>query len=65
MGETRRLTMAQALLKFLCSQYVERDGVEHRFFEGVFGIFGHGMVAGLGLALEEYQDQIRYFQCRN
>ncbi len=65
MGKTIRLTMAQALLKFLCNQYVERDGVENRFFEGVFGIFGHGMVAGLGLALEEYKDEMRYMQCRN
>lgn len=65
MGQTRRLTMAQAMLKFLCNQYVERDGVEQRFFEGVFGIFGHGMVAGLGLALEEYKNDIRYYQCRN
>jgi len=57
--------MAQAMLQFLCNQYVERDGIEHQFFQGVFGIFGHGMVAGLGLALEEYKDQIRYYQCRN
>lgn len=53
------------MLKFLCNQYVERDGAEQRFFEGVFGIFGHGMVAGLGLALEEYKNDIRYYQCRN
>lgn len=65
MSGTRRLTMAQAMLQFLCNQYVERDGIERRFFQGVFGIFGHGMVAGLGLALEEYKDQIRYYQCRN
>ncbi|HPP02976.1 MAG TPA: 3D-(3,5/4)-trihydroxycyclohexane-1,2-dione acylhydrolase (decyclizing) [bacterium] len=65
MSGTRRLTMAQAMLQFLCNQYVERDGIEHQFFQGVFGIFGHGMVAGLGLALEEYKDQIRYYQCRN
>ena len=65
MSGTIRLTMAQAMLKFLCNQYSERDGVEHRFFEGVFGIFGHGMVAGLGLALEEQQKDIRYYQCRN
>ncbi len=65
MSSTRRLTMAQAMLKFLCNQYVERDGVENRFFQGVFGIFGHGMVAGLGQALEEYKDDMRYYQCRN
>ncbi|MEW6234873.1 MAG: 3D-(3,5/4)-trihydroxycyclohexane-1,2-dione acylhydrolase (decyclizing) [Candidatus Omnitrophota bacterium] len=65
MSQTRRLTMAQAMLKFLCNQYVERDGVEQRFFAGIFGIFGHGMVAGLGQALEEYREDIRYYQCRN
>jgi 3D-(3,5/4)-trihydroxycyclohexane-1,2-dione acylhydrolase (decyclizing) len=57
--------MAQALLKFLCNQYVERDGEENQFFQGVFGIFGHGMVAGLGQALEEYKNEMRYYQCRN
>lgn len=65
MSKTRRLTMAQALLKFLSNQYVERDGIEYRFFEGVFGIFGHGNVAGLGQALEEFKDDLRYYQCRN
>jgi 3D-(3,5/4)-trihydroxycyclohexane-1,2-dione acylhydrolase (decyclizing) len=48
---TRRLTMAQALIRFLRNQYVERDGPEHRFFAGVLGIFGHGNVAGIGQAL--------------
>ena len=46
-----RLTMAQALVRFLKNQYVERDGVENRFFAGCFGIFGHGIVAGIGQAL--------------
>ena len=46
-----RLTAAQALVRFLAAQYVERDGVEHRFFAGCFGIFGHGNVAGIGEAL--------------
>jgi 3D-(3,5/4)-trihydroxycyclohexane-1,2-dione acylhydrolase (decyclizing) len=50
---TRRLTMAGALVEFLERQYVERDGVEHRLINGVFGIFGHGNVAGVGQALEE------------
>jgi 3D-(3,5/4)-trihydroxycyclohexane-1,2-dione acylhydrolase (decyclizing) len=50
---TRRLTMAQALLTFLKNQYVERDGEQHRFFAGVLGIFGHGNVAGIGQALEQ------------
>jgi len=49
-----RLTMAQALIRFLASQYVERDGEEHLFFSGVFGIFGHGNVAGVGQALQQH-----------
>ena len=50
MSSTRRLTAAQAIVEFLIVQTVERDGDEHRFFEGVLGIFGHGNVAGLGEA---------------
>src|SRR5215207_11584481 len=46
--ETARMTMAQAVVKFLAQQYVERDGVEQPFFAGVWGIFGHGNVAGIG-----------------
>ena len=53
---TIRLTMAQALVRFLTQQYVERDGVERRFFGGCFGIFGHGNVAGIGQALQEHPD---------
>jgi 3D-(3,5/4)-trihydroxycyclohexane-1,2-dione acylhydrolase (decyclizing) len=48
---TRRLTMAQALIQFLKNQHVERDGREHKFFAGVLGIFGHGNIAGIGQAL--------------
>ncbi len=48
-----RLTVGQAVVRFLAAQYTERDGVEHRLFEGCFGIFGHGNVAGLGQALLE------------
>jgi len=47
---TERLTMAQAVVKFLAQQYVERDGEEQPFFAGVWGIFGHGNVAGIGQA---------------
>jgi len=47
----RRLTTAQALLDFLAAQFVERDGHERQFVAGVFGIFGHGNVAGIGEAL--------------
>jgi 3D-(3,5/4)-trihydroxycyclohexane-1,2-dione acylhydrolase (decyclizing) len=61
---TKRLTMAQALLAFLKNQYVERDGVEHRFFAGVLGIFGHGNVAGIGQALQQNLD-LPYIPVRN
>lgn len=60
-----RATVAQAIVAWLSNQYVERDGVEGRFFEGVFGIFGHGNVAGMGEALEAAQDSVRYYQTRN
>jgi len=60
-----RLTMAQALIRFLAAQYVERDGVEHRFFNGYLGIFGHGNVAGLGEALYENRNLMTYYQARN
>ena len=63
--ETERLTTAQALIRFLSEQYVERDGVEQRFFAGVFGIFGHGNVAGVGQALQQYSDRMTYFPFRN
>src|SRR5215216_5015164 len=62
---TVRLTAAQALVRFLANQYVERDGVEHRFFQGCFGIFGHGNVAGLGQALQQYEDELTYYLARN
>ncbi len=51
--KTERLTVGQALVKFLAAQYSERDGKRHRLIRGVWGIFGHGNVAGLGQALEE------------
>jgi 3D-(3,5/4)-trihydroxycyclohexane-1,2-dione acylhydrolase (decyclizing) len=60
-----RLTAAQALIRFLANQYVERDGVEHRFFGGCFGIFGHGNVAGIGEALYESPELLTYYQARN
>jgi len=60
-----RLTAAQALVRFLAAQYVERDGVEHRFFGGCFGIFGHGNVAGIGEALYANRDALTYYQGRN
>ena len=62
---TIRLTMAQALVKYLSRQYVSRDGIENRFFAGMWGIFGHGNVAGVGQALEQYAPDMRYYQSRN
>jgi 3D-(3,5/4)-trihydroxycyclohexane-1,2-dione acylhydrolase (decyclizing) len=52
-------------VRFLAAQYVERDGVEHRFVNGCFGIFGHGNVAGIGEALFERPDLLTYYQARN
>jgi 3D-(3,5/4)-trihydroxycyclohexane-1,2-dione acylhydrolase (decyclizing) len=60
-----RLTAAQALVRFLAQQHVERDGVEHRFFGGCFGIFGHGNVAGIGQALYEHPELLTYYQGRS
>jgi 3D-(3,5/4)-trihydroxycyclohexane-1,2-dione acylhydrolase (decyclizing) len=57
--------MAQALILYLSRQYVERDGQEHRFFAGAWGIFGHGNVAGIGQALQQYAHEFRYYQSRN
>jgi 3D-(3,5/4)-trihydroxycyclohexane-1,2-dione acylhydrolase (decyclizing) len=62
---TRRLTVAQALVRFLASQYSERDGVTQRLIAGCFGIFGHGNLAGIGQALLEAGDDLRYHQARN
>jgi 3D-(3,5/4)-trihydroxycyclohexane-1,2-dione acylhydrolase (decyclizing) len=62
---TVRLTAAQALIRFLAAQHVERDGAEHRFFGGCFGIFGHGNVAGIGEALYESPELLTYYQARN
>lgn len=50
---SRRMTVAQALVRFLAAQYTERDTVEQRLIAGCFGIFGHGNVAGIGQALLE------------
>jgi 3D-(3,5/4)-trihydroxycyclohexane-1,2-dione acylhydrolase (decyclizing) len=59
-----RLTTAQAIIRFLKAQCIARDGEEHRFFDGCFGIFGHGNVAGIGQALQENPD-FPYYLCRN
>lgn len=59
------LTVAQALIRFLAAQHVQRDGREQRFIEGCFGIFGHGNVAGIGQALQQEAPALRYYQGRN
>lgn len=62
--KTIKLTVAQATIKFLKNQYVERDGVQNKFFAGCFGIFGHGNVAGFGQALHQNPD-FPYYVVRN
>jgi 3D-(3,5/4)-trihydroxycyclohexane-1,2-dione acylhydrolase (decyclizing) len=63
--KTLKLTMAQALVRFLAGQHVERDGVEHRFIAGCFGIFGHGNLTGVGQALAQNPELLTYYQARN
>ncbi len=63
--KTKRMTMAQALLKFLDNQYINMDGEEIKFVQGVLGIFGHGMVIGLGEALESGDHSLRFIQGKN
>jgi len=57
--------MAQALVRFLSVQHCERDGERRKFFGGMFGIFGHGNVAGVAQALDQMRDAMPYYQCRN
>jgi 3D-(3,5/4)-trihydroxycyclohexane-1,2-dione acylhydrolase (decyclizing) len=64
-GQTIRLTMAQAVVKYLQVQYSERDGQSRRLIPAMYGIFGHGNVAGLGQALYEYGQDLPYMQTRN
>jgi len=61
---TIKLTVGQAVIKFLQNQYVERDGTESPFFAGCLGIFGHGIVAGVGESLMENPD-FRFIMTRN
>ena len=60
--DTIRLTMGQALVKFLQVQYTEYDGEQQRFIPAIWGIFGHGNVSGLSQALWEYGDDLPYYQ---
>lgn len=62
---TVRLTMAQALVRFLDQQWVERDGVETKFVAGVMGIFGHGNVTGIGEALENEEHSLPFIRGNN
>jgi len=64
-NDTIRLTMAQAVIKFINQQYVSRDGHAQQFIAGVWGIFGHGNVAGIGQALEELKDEVAYHRPQN
>ncbi len=63
--KTERLTTAQALVRFLSAQFAEQDGRRERLVQGVLGIFGHGQVAGLGVALAERPDLLRYYRVQN
>ncbi|MCP1309618.1 3D-(3,5/4)-trihydroxycyclohexane-1,2-dione acylhydrolase (decyclizing) [Paenibacillus tyrfis] len=63
--KTIRLTMAQALLKFLDNQYIQIDGEERKFVKGIMGIFGHGNVTGLGEALEQDKGALQFIQGKN
>ncbi|MBE6835412.1 MAG: 3D-(3,5/4)-trihydroxycyclohexane-1,2-dione acylhydrolase (decyclizing) [Ruminococcaceae bacterium] len=60
-----KMTMAQALVKFLDNQYVSFDGKETKFVDGIFTIFGHGIVCGLGQALDENRGSLKVYQGRN
>ncbi|MFP6325262.1 MULTISPECIES: 3D-(3,5/4)-trihydroxycyclohexane-1,2-dione acylhydrolase (decyclizing) [Bacillus amyloliquefaciens group] len=65
MGKTIRLTTAQALIKFLNRQYIHVDGKEEPFVEGIFTIFGHGNVLGIGQALEQDAWHLKVYQGKN
>ncbi|MGL6199053.1 MAG: 3D-(3,5/4)-trihydroxycyclohexane-1,2-dione acylhydrolase (decyclizing) [Lachnospiraceae bacterium] len=63
--KTTKMTTAQAIVKFLDNQYVVMDGVETKFVESFFTIFGHGIAVGLGEALDTYPGNIKVMQGRN
>jgi len=65
MTKTIKMTVAQAIVKFLDNQYVSMDGEETKFVEGFFTIFGHGIAVGLGEALDTNPGQLRVLQGRN
>ena len=59
------MTTAQALVKFLDNQYVSFDGTENKFVDGIFTVFGHGIVVGLGQALDENPGNLKVYQGKN
>ena len=63
--ERIRLTMAQALVRFLDQQYIELDGAQTKFVNSIFGVFGHGCVVGVGQALSQGGHHIRFLQGKN
>lgn len=64
-SKTIKLTTAQALVRFLSKQYIELDGNEYPLIRGVFGIFGHGEVCGIGQALEQEHELMKYYRIQN
>lgn len=64
-GKTVRLTVAQAIVRYIANQYSVADGERQRFIPAALGIFGHGNVAGLGQALHQYSDELPFVQGRN
>lgn len=62
---TIRLTMGQAVVNYLAAQHVERDGREHRFFAGLWGIFGHGNIGGIAQAVQQSGPDFPYYLSRN
>ena len=62
--KTTKLTTAQAIVQFLMHQQVERDAKRQPFFSGCFGILGHGIIAGIGQAVQQYP-KFRYYMSRN
>ena len=67
MNRFSRLTTGQALVRFMARQFVERDGRENRFIEGIWAIFGHGNVAGLGQGIVEFSqaEGLRFYRPQN
>jgi 3D-(3,5/4)-trihydroxycyclohexane-1,2-dione acylhydrolase (decyclizing) len=67
MNKFNRLTTGQAIVRFIARQFVERDGQENRFIDGIWGIFGHGNVAGLGQGIVEFgrAEGLRFFRPQN